>query len=673
VYGNSHVKSKKNPLKFKIGMVLVKANKIMNIGIVAHVDAGKTTLTEQLLYRSGELRKKGNVDDGTAQTDWLSIERSRGISVKSSSARITKDDCSINIIDTPGHVDFSGEVERSLSILDGAVLVISAVEGIQAQTELLFEALKQTCTPTIILINKIDRAGSDVDELVNAIKAQFTPAIINFHDVLKQGGRDCAIKKRNFTDTAFIEECVLALSESDPSLLEKYLSGSPISPDALEEKFKAAFNSAEVVPVLCSSAFLGVGVDDLLEFLVKFMEGSKSSGNDDLSAIVYKIEHDKVMGKIAHVRMFGGTIKNRDSIYIPSCEKSQKVTQIRRVFGGKFTDIGEVCAGDIAALYGLSSIQIGDVIGKRSTWSSYKLAVPLLKVQVLPQNDSELTYLISALRELCEEDPLLDMEYFSEEDEIQIKITGAIQLEILASLLKERYNLDVRFSAPSVIYKETPAKSAQGFEAYTMPKPCWAVVRLQIEPGKPGSGLEYSSIVSNNDIYLRYQNHIKTSLQETLKQGLYGWQVTDLKVTLIGGEHHIVHTHPMDFFVATPVAVMDGLVNAGTTLLEPVVSMTISAQENFAGKIIGDLVQMRGEFDSPVIRKGNFKVEARIPVATSLEYPIRLGMLTSGRAVVSTRFSGYKECPAQFGAIAKRRGVNPLDRAKWILSKRNAL
>ncbi|KUO75292.1 MAG: hypothetical protein APF81_17550 [Desulfosporosinus sp. BRH_c37] len=647
--------------------------KIINLGIVAHVDAGKTTLTEQLLFFSGELRKKGRVDDGTAQTDWLSVERARGISVKSSSVRISKGNCHINIIDTPGHVDFSSEVERSLSVLDCAVLVISAVEGIQAQTEILLEALKQTKTPTILLINKIDRAGSDVGKIIKEIKTQFDPAVIPIDNVLKQGGRDCEIKKREFTDKDFFEECVLGLSDSAPALLEDYLAGVPVSADFLEERFKSALGKTQIMPVLCACASLGVGVEDLLEFIIRFMDGSKCLSNDELSAIVYKIEHDKKMGKIAHVRMFGGTLKNRDSIIIPSSGESQKVTQIRRVFGGRFTDIGEVKAGDIAALCGLSSIKIGDVIGKHGNWSSYRMAVPFLKVQVFPRQSSELPDLLAALRELCDEDPLLDMEYISEGQEIQINITGAIQLEILSSLLKERYNLDAGFSSPSVIYKESPQKAAVGFAAYTMPKPCWAVVRLKIEPGKRGSGLEYHSLVSNNDILLRYQNHIKTSVQETLKQGLYGWEVTDLKVTLIGGEHHILHTHPLDFFVSTPMAVMNGLVNAGTTLLEPMVKIKISAQEEFLGKIIGDLLLMRGEFESPIVRAGTFKIEAIVPVATSLEYPIKLRIITSGRAVISTRFSGYKECSTELGTITKRRGFNPLDRSKWILYKRNAL
>jgi len=647
--------------------------KIINIGIVAHVDAGKTTLTEQLLYRSGSLRKKGSVDEGTAKTDWLSIERTRGISVKSSSVRIEKENCAINIIDTPGHVDFNGEVERCLSILDCAVLLISAVEGIQAQTELLYEALCQTKIPTILLLNKIDRAGSNVAQLMQAIQSQLTPSILPFQTVQQEGEKNCTIQTKNSKDPAFFEECMLALSEVDPTLLETYLSGVPVSGEMIEEKFKSAFHQATIFPVLCSSASLGIGVDELLAFLIKYAEGTVCTKSDPLSAIVYKIEHDKTMGKIAHVRMFGGTIKNRDSLYLPSAEKSEKVTQIRRVFGEKFTDIGEVHAGDIAALCGLSSVQIGDVIGESGKRSGYPLAVPLLKVQVLPDDKKDQTALLSALRELCEEDPLLALEYHSDEQEIQIKITGQIQLEIITALLLERYQIGAHFSDPSVIYKETPLKMGIGFDAYTMPKPCWAVVRLQIEPGLPESGLAYSSVVPNNAIFFRYQNHIKTSVQDTLKQGLYGWEVTDLKVTLIGGEHHTVHTHPMDFFVATPTAVMDGLQNAGTTLLEPIITVRISAQKEFLSKIIGDLVQMRGEVDSPVIQGDTFKLEANLPVATSLDYPVKLAILTSGRALISTRFAGYQACPLHLGSTAKRRGVHPLDRAKWILTKRNAM
>lgn len=650
----------------------MQTKKIINIGIVAHVDAGKTTLTEQLLYRAGELRCKGSVDDGTAQTDWLPVERERGISVRLSSAGLMHGGCRINIIDTPGHADFSGEVERGLSVLDCALLMISAVEGIQTQTELLLEALRETGTPTILLMNKIDRAGSDCNRWMKEIQGKYAP-IIAFDRVMREGEKDCAVLRRDYTDLAFLEDCVLALAETNPELLEGYLSGRPLDEAALDEGLRDAIAGGRLFPALCSSTLLGVGVDDLLDFIIRYVKPAGGTKDDELSGVVYKVEHDRTMGKIAHVRLFGGCVKNRDSILIPSSGRIQKVTQVRRAFGGRFTDIGEVYAGDIAALCGLSDIKVGDYIGKRSSWKEYHLATPLLRVQVLPQKGEDLSPLITGLRELSDEDPLLDMEYIPEEREIDIRITGTVQLEIIAALLKERYGLEVNFSPPSVIYKETPLKAGEGYEAYTMPKPCWAIVKLLIEPGVPGSGLEFRSTVSDNDIFLRYQNHVETSVKESLKQGNYGWEVTDLRVTLVGGSHHTVHTHPLDFFLATPIAMRRGLLDAGTALLEPMLAMTISAGEEFLGTVIGDILRMRGEFESPVVKEGSFRLRAKVPVATSLEYPIRLGILTSGRAVVGTRFAGYQPCPPELGAVAKRRGVDPLDRSKWILARRNAM
>ena len=246
-------------------------------------------------------------------------------------------------------------------------------------------------------------------------------------------------------------------------------------------------------------------------------------------------------------------------------------------------------------------------------------------------------------------------------------------MEILEALLRERYGLAVSFTPPTVIYKETPTRAGRGFEAYTMPKPCWAVIDLWIEPGPRGSGLSYSSQVPNNQIFYRYQNHIETALPRALKQGLYNWEVTDLKVTLVGGEHHTIHTHPLDFFLATPMAVMNGLQHTGSTLLEPMQNVRISAPEEYVGKVIGDMIAMRGVFDSPVIAGGRFTMEARVPAAAFMEYTVRLASLTSGRGMVSTRFAGYEPCPLELGAEARRRGVNPLDREKWILTQRSAM
>lgn len=647
--------------------------KIVNVGIVAHVDAGKTTITEQLLYRSGVLRKAGSVDSGTSQTDFMEVERARGISVKSSSVTIVRNDVQINLIDTPGHVDFAAEVERSLSVLDTAVLVISAVEGVQAQTEILFEALCQTHTNVIFFINKIDRAGSDISKVLRQIREKFTKNILLMTEVENEGEKTCSAVARSLREELFQEEVVNSVSEFDDDIFSAYVASQKIGEDDLRASLKNQVRLGNVYPVLCGSAFFGVGMEELLDCVAEYAEPVKNSETDELSGVVYKITHDKTVGRVAHVRLFGGSIKTRDSVKLSSSPDSQKVTQIRRYSGSHFTDIGEVRRGDIAALCGLSNARISDIIGEAYRLSGYKMSVPLMKVQVIPSKSEDLYPLIGAFEELSAEDPQLDMEYSPDEKEIDISITGTIQLEVLSAIVRERYALDISFSPPTVIYKETPSRSGNGYEAYTMPKPCWAIVSLDIEPGARGSGLEYHSVVPNDRIFYRYQNHIETTVPRALKQGLYNWEVTDLKVTLVGGSHHTVHTHPMDFFLATPMAIMNGLQNTGTTLLEPIILMRIAAPEEFAGKVIGDVIAMRGEYDSPVISDGMFTLEAKVPVASSLDYAVRLASMTSGRGILSTRFAGYQECPPELGRTAKRRGVNPLDRERWILNQRNAL
>lgn len=647
--------------------------KIVNVGIVAHVDAGKTTITEQLLYRSGALREIGSVDSGTSQTDFMEVERERGISVKSSSVTILRNQVQINLIDTPGHVDFAAEVERSLSVLDTAVLVVSAVEGVQAQTEILFEALRQTHTNVIFFINKIDRAGSSVSNVLRQIQDKFTKNILLLTKVKDEGEKTCSAEYCSFEEESFQEAAVESVSDFDEDIFNTYVTSQKIEPDTVKRSLKKQIQQGNVFPVLCGSAFFGVGTEELLDCIAEYAEPVKNNQTDELSGVVYKITHDKTMGRIAHVRLFGGSIKTRDSVKSSSMQEGQKVTQIRKYSGSHFTDIGEVRRGDIAALCGLSNAKISDIIGEAYQLSGYKMAVPLMKVQVIPAKTEDLYPLISAFEQLSAEDPQLDMEYSPEEKEIDISITGTIQLEILSAIVRERYHLDITFSPPTVIYKETPSKSGNGYDAYTMPKPCWAIISLDIEPGKRGSGLVYRSVVPNDRIFYRYQNHIETTVPRALKQGLYNWEVTDLKITLVGGEHHIVHTHPMDFFLATPLAVMNGLKNTGTTLLEPVIIMRIIAPEEFTGKVIGDVIAMRGEYESPVISGGTFTIEAKVPVASSLDYAIRLASMTSGKGILSTRFAGYQECPTELGKTAKRRGVNPLDRDKWILNQRNAL
>lgn len=664
----------------------------LNIGLVAHVDAGKTSLTEQLLYESGALRQAGSVDRGTALTDFMEVERSRGISVKASSAGFAAGDLQVNLIDTPGHVDFTAEVERSLMVLDAAVLVISAAEGIQSHTELLLDALKAVHTPTVIFINKIDRIGSRTEDIIKELHDKYNLAVLSFCAVVNEAEKNCGIIPYDMSEAQFYDASMDVLTEGRDDLMERYLEGDSLSEEEWDAQVKAAFLERRLFPVFCGSAMYGVGIKELLKFLLKYGGQPKNRTDKELSGIVYRITHDKTMGRIAHVRMFGGTLHNREDIVLRREKKEddgifdremasvskkgaepQKISQIRRYTGSKYLDLGTAEAGDVVALCGLSGAKVSDVIGTISEELHYDMTVPFLKVRAIPDRPEQLSDLLAAFTELEAEDPKLSLEYIQEEKELNICTTGSIQLEILTALIKERYGMQVTFSSPAVIYKETPVRKGNGFDAYTLPKPCWAVVSLDIEPGPRGSGLKYSSIVPDKDIFYRYQNHIAASVPRALKQGLYNWEVTDLRVTLVGGQHHVQHTHPLDFFLATPIAVMKGLVNCGTTLLEPMQRMKIIAGEEYLGKILGDMISMRAVYDSPVIIRDKFCLEARVPASVSYDYGIRLASLTSGRGILSLRFDGYEPCPLELGAVGVRRGINPLDRDKWILANRNAI
>lgn len=645
---------------------------IINIGIVAHADAGKTTLTEQMLYAAGEVRTVGSVDGQNAQTDWLDIERRRGISVRSASTRLFWKDCQINLIDTPGHVDFAGEVQRSLSVLDAAVLVVSAAEGIQGQTEVLWEALRKLEIPTLLFLNKIDRTGAEPEKLIDDLRSRFSENLVVMQSWKGEQTRECTVTSLEPTQEPLFGRLTELAADCDEEAEECFLNDRPIPEKVLMRALKSQIAASEAFPVYLGAASLGIGVEDVLNGILLLPKAARDE-DAPLSGVVYKVEHDKTMGKAAHVRLFSGAIANRDPVPLRGREPVEKASQIRRVLAHRYVDMGRIGAGDIGALYGLSNVRTGDIIGESPLLREVTLAMPLLKVQVFPKEPEQLPALVAAVRELAEEDPLLDMEWEKEERELYIKITGMIQLEVIAAFLKDRFQLEATFDSPSVIYKETPAKAGVGREDYTWPKPCWACIEFAIEPLSRGSGFVFESVVGDRVILSRYQTHIQQALPDALRQGLYGWEVTDLKITLTGGSHHLIHTHPLDFFVATPMALMNGLENTGVTLLEPMVTMRFTAEERHVGRLIGDMIAMRGTFDSPVIHGDSMTMEARVPVATSLDYPVEFSIITGGKGIISSRFSGYEPCPLELGKTTKRRGLDPRDKAKWILHARSAL
>jgi len=639
--------------------------KIINLGIVAHVDAGKTTITEQLLFSAGAIREAGSVDDGTAHTDFMEIERKRGISVKAASTVLTWKDCDINLIDTPGHTDFAAEVERSVWVVDCVVFVVSAVEGIQAQTEVIWKALKNLKKPVIFFINKTDRAGANPEKIFDDIKNRLAENVEFFDN----------INIDNLENNIFTERIEESVCEKNDDLLEKYLDGK-IQKQEVADELKKQFADCRIYPVLKGSAISGKGVPELLNLLCFICPDSiaSSDSSGEVSGVIFKIEHNKQSGRLAHVRLYSGSIKNRDTIYNKSSGLDEKIVQIRKNKLQKTIDTGFLTAGDIGIICGFSNAKLGDIIGSgKNIPPSYKLAAPLLRAKVTPSDDSKYPELVSAISELSAEDPHLEMYWEQGERELVVNVTGLIQIEILENIIAERFNLNAKFSQPSVIYKETPTKPGYGFEAYTMPKPSWAIIKFYIEPGERGSGYTYKSEVGDNKIWYRYQSQIEQAVPDSLRQGPLGWNVTDLKITLVDGESHFLHTHPLDFINTTPMAMMRGLVDCGTTLLEPMLDFRITADESLSSKIIGEILSMRGTFDSPTVINGSFIIEGRYPAATSIDFPIWLASITSGRGTLAATFSGYDPCPLELGATTPYRGINPLDREKYILWFRHAL
>ncbi|MBO5421056.1 MAG: TetM/TetW/TetO/TetS family tetracycline resistance ribosomal protection protein [Clostridia bacterium] len=660
-----------------------------NIGILAHVDSGKTTLTEQMLYLTGAIRNLGSVDAGTTATDSLSVEKQRGISVRTATASTEWNGTTINIIDTPGHIDFAGEVERALSALDYAVVIVSAVEGVRAHTENILKSLDTAKLPRIVFINKIDRTGSDTARVIEELKGITSQAHLVLSEIENEGEENLTVS--TVSEETFRLRATEALADICDEAADAFLCDELLSAQRADELVREEISACRLTPVVFGSAKYSIGIKELADTLIKYMPDSTRRETESLCGIIFKIEHDKTLGKISHIRLFGGELANRDEveIFVPEEKitvqtdaveteakppKKEKVSQIKKFCGSKSTDVGIIRSGDVAAVCGLPSARTGNFVGSLAVSESAKLVNPFLRVRVMPSDSDPLKVpqLAAALGELSDEEPYIDAKWENGQKEITISTTGKIQLEVLSNLLKERYDLSAEFSPPTVIYKETPSGKGFARARYTMPKPCWAVVDFLFEPMPRGYGVSYHGRLPSNQCFYRYQSHIRTSFNSCLEQGLYGWEVTDFKCTLVGGEHHTIHTHPLDFFVCTPMAFMNGLSEIGSTILEPLLKIRVTAPEELSGKVFSEVVKMGGEYDAPVIRSGIATLEAIVPVATSMNFPERLATLSSGKAVLSQSFYGYRECRDGEEHINPRRGVNPLDRSKWILWARGA-
>ena len=631
-----------------------------NIGIFAHVDAGKTTLSEQILLKSGKIRTPGSVDRGTAHTDTLDVERRRGISVRASCVHFTWKNEDINLIDTPGHTDFSAEIEESMWAMDGAVLVICGVEGVQPQTELLFEAFRDNSIPVILFINKMDRPGADADRVLGQIRRRLSGRAARADDP---------------------EAMLETVADADESVMEAYLEGRDIDPKRIREQFHALSRKGDVFPVLTGSAMTGQGVEELLDAVTDCLPVPRKGEN--LSGVVFAGMQDKVLGRGLWVRLFGGSLAARQSVELPGrmdpatgqiSMVSQKITQVRSVDGD---DLGRLEAGQIGIVYGLGHLPVGHVLGRsedlprRVRPGSFR--TPLLTVKAEPENPEDMEKLRKAALAMSEEDPLLEASYSKTLGELQFHVMGSIQQEILEEELRTRYGLQVRLMKPSVLYRETIAHETVGFAAYTMPKPCWAILKFLMRPLPRGSGITFESLVPGRQILEGYQHQVEQALPLALKQGRLGWPVTDVAITLIDGNHHQFHTHPLDFIVATPWAIQDGLARGGSVLLEPILRIRFLLPPECVGRVMSDVASMRGSVVDTQADAERVVLTAKVPLATSMDYATTLSAITGGRGGMSVQLDGYADCPLELGAVCARRGVDPLDTSKYILAARSAL
>jgi len=635
---------------------------IRNIALMAHVDTGKTTLTEHLLFKTGAIRSRGSVDAGNTHSDLLPVERSRGISVETTCVSLSWKGTEIHLIDTPGHADFAAQVERSLWALDGAVLLVSGVEGIRPYTELLHEALVKNQIPRLIFINQCDRPHAQPEKVLEELQ--------RFGVIFAVSQAWMALPK----EADAPEEVCLFLAEQFSELEDAYLNGEKLAWHTAREYLAKWVAACRGALVFMGSAATGDGLDALLDGMAAFLPEPKAK-TAELSAVIFGVEKDPQMGRGAQVRLFSGSLVRRESLEHGG--ETVKVTGIRSINGSQRTDAEKLEVGELGVIYGLAHAQTGDVLGNREllprSMTLRQLAEPLLMTEVSPLKEDDRAALRAALEELAAEDPLLHVAYSPITHQTTLRMMGAIQLEILENLLDTRYGIPVSFGSPQVIYRETVLHEGRGSAVYTMPKPCWAILRFLVEPLPLGSGVEYVCKASPARLPYRYRRQVEQTIPKALEQGMLGWEVTDVRLTLVDGEDHPIHTHPLDFVLATPWAVMAAIKDAGSQLLEPVQLARISLPQSLGGKLMTQIGLWRGTYESPVVHDDILTVEARLPVAATMELNTRLSAMSGGRATVTSRFAGYQPCPLELGQTCPRRTVHPLDTAKYILAMRNAM
>lgn len=584
------------------------------VGILAHVDAGKTTLAESILYLSGNIRKIGRVDHGDSFLDHNALERSRGITIFSKQAEVRLKDAEITLLDTPGHVDFSAEMERTLQVLDYAILVISGADGVQGHVQTLWKLLERYEIPTFLFVNKMDQPGTDQDVLMTELQKRLSEKCINFS-----------------TDKSSeeFEECV---AMCDEELLETYLEGNPIEVSDIKNLVEAR----KLFPCFFGSALKMQGVEEFLQEFETYLKAKNYS--EDFGAKVYKISRDKQGARLTHLKITGGSLKVKSII-----KGDEKADQLRIYSGTSFEAVSEVSAGSICAVMGLASTKVGEGLGIEKD-SFPPILEPVLTYQIQLPEETDVHGMFLKLKQLEEEEPELHIVWNESLSEIHAQVMGEVQIEILKSLIEERFDVKVEFGEGNIVYKETIADTVEGNGHYE-PLRHYAEVRLLLEPGERGSGLTFATDVSEDILDKNWQRLIMTHLEEKAHKGvLTGSDITDMKITIVNGRAHNKHTEGGDFRQSTYRAVRQGLKKAKSILLEPVYEYQLEVPSEMIGRAMSDIQKMSGTFLPPETDGDMSILKGTSPVVNMRNYQMEVIAYTKGFGRLFTTLKGYEPC-----------------------------
>ena len=595
------------------------------VGILAHVDAGKTTLSEALLYRGGVLRKLGRVDHADAFLDTDALERERGITIYAKQAILPLPDVELTLLDTPGHVDFSAEAERTLGVLDCAILVVSGPDGPQGHTLTLWKLLERHGVPTFLFLNKMDQPGTDKAVLLEKLRSALDPAILDWSA---------------YGTPSFWEEAALG----DEEALEEYMEGETLSDDT----FRRLIGGRKCFPCLFGSALKLEGVEELLTALSRFAPRPSWGGN--FAARVFKISRDPQGARLTHMKVTGGSLRVRS--LLPVGEGNEKVAEIRLYSGARFTAVEEVPAGTVCAVTGLTSTYPGQALGEEDSWLPPTLEPALTYQLILPQGIDPHAVL-PKLRLLAEEDPRLHLEWKEELGEIHLRLMGQVQAEVLKRLISDRFGLEVEFGPGNIVYAETIAAPVEGVGHFE-PLRHYAEVHILLEPLPPGSGLQFDTVCSEDVLDRNWQRLILTHLMERSHRGvLTGSPITDMKLTLLAGKAHEKHTEGGDFRQATYRAIRQGLRKAKSILLEPWYSLRLELPQANVGRALADLQRMGGETEPPQTVGEEAVLTGGGPVSQLRDYAAEVAAYTKGRGRLTCLPGGYRPCPDQETVVAE--------------------